>query len=104
MSDWFDGEGSGKQADVKTLMDSGVPDLLWRMVDAGALVSVGRTSDGGAVSFTVTMDGRWRREYFRDSDDATDWLLTAVAAVEAEAERLSASPGSRKRSRRARDT
>lgn len=103
MTDWFDDGGSGRLVDVKAVMDSGVPELLWRIVEAGALVSVGRTSDGGALGVTVTLDGKWRREYFRDSDEATDWLLGAVDAVEAEAERLAASPGRGKRSRRTRD-
>lgn len=103
MSDWFEDGSASKEVDVKALMDSGVPDLFWRIVEAGALVSVGRTSDGGALGVTVTLDGRWRREYFRDSDEATDWLLGAADAVEAEAERLAASPGRGKRSRGRRD-
>lgn len=97
---WFDEDGGGSEVDVEALMDSGVPSLLWRIVSAGALVSVGRTSDGGALSITVTLDGRWKRQYFRDSDDATDWLARAAAGVEDEAERLAASSGPRKRTRR----
>lgn len=100
MSSWFDEAGSGSQVDVEALMDSGVPVLIWRIVGAGALVSIGRTSDGGALGITVTLDGRWRREYFRDSDEATDWLARAAQAVEDESERLSASSGPRKRQRR----
>lgn len=95
---FFDEQGSGSAVDVPALMDSGVPELLWRIVAAGALVSVGTTSDGGALGVTVTLDGRWRREYFRDAEEATDWLLRAAAAVEQEAP--SASSGPRKRSRR----
>lgn len=97
---WFDEDGGGAQVDVAALMDSGVPEVLWRIVTAGALVSIGRTSDGGALGITVTLDGRWKRQYFRDSDEATDWLLHAASAVEEEAERSSASSGPRKRSRR----
>lgn len=96
---FFDEQGSGSAVDVESLMDSGVPSLLWRIVAAGALVSVGRTSDGGALGITVTLDGRWRREYFRDSDEATDWLARAAAAVEDESDRPSASSGRRRRSR-----
>jgi len=102
MTDWFEEGGASKAVDVATVMDSGVPELLWRLVTAGALVSIGRTSDGGALGVTVTLDGRWRREYFRDSDEAVDLLLGAVEAVEAEAERLAASGGRRKRERGAR--
>ena len=97
---WFDEAGSGSAVDVESLMDSGVPALMWRIVTAGALVSVGRTSDGGALGVTVTLDGKWRREYFRDSDEMTDWMARAAQAVEEESERLAASSGSRKRSRR----
>lgn len=95
---FFDEQGTGNAVDVEALMDSGVPSLLWRIVTAGALISIGRTSDGGALGITVTLDGRWRREYFRDADEAVDWLIRAAEAVEAEAS--SASPGPRKRPRR----
>ena len=97
---WFDEDAGGSAVDVSALMDSGVPDLLWRIVEAGALVSIGRTSDGGAVGITVTLDGRWKRGYFRDSEDAGAWLGPAAQAVEEEAERLAASSAPRKRSRR----
>lgn len=96
---WFDGSGAGSAVDVSAVMDSQVPELLWAVVEAGALVSVGRTSDGGALAITVTMDGKWRREYFRGSDDAIAWLMEAVEAVERESERLSASSGPRSRPR-----
>lgn len=99
VSSWFEEQGAGGKVDVVALMDSGVPEVLWRIVEAGALVSVGRTSDGGALGITVTLDGRWRREYFRDSEEATSWLLGAAEAVEAESERLSASSGRGSRSR-----
>lgn len=95
---FFDEQGTGSAVDVAALMDSGVPEVLWRIVTAGALVSIGRTSDGGALGITVTLDGRWRREYFRDADEAVDWLLRAAEAVEQEAP--SASSGRQKRSRR----
>lgn len=94
---WFDENGNGSAVDIPALMDSGVPETLWRIVAAGALVSIGRTSDGGALGITVTLDGRWRREYFRDSEEAVSWLLEAADAVEREAS--SASPGPRKRTR-----
>jgi|SRR5687768_3481655 len=103
MTDWFEDGGTGQAVDVATLMDSQAPDILWAIVEAGALVSVGRTSDGGALGVTVTMDGRWRREYFRSSEDLVDWLAGAATAVSEEAERLAASPGRGKRPRRARE-
>lgn len=97
---WFDEAGHGGTVDVEALMDSGAAGLLWRIVTAGALVSVGRTSDGGALGITVTLDGAWRREYFRDSDELTDWLARAAAAVEEEAPKVAASSASRRRARR----
>lgn len=100
MSDWFDAAGHGSPVDVAAVMDSGVPEVLWRIVAAGALVSMGVTSDGGALGITVTLDGRWRRDYFRDSDEATSWLLAAAEAVERAPAPPPASSGTRRRTRR----
>lgn len=99
MTDWLDGGGSGSAVDVPALMDSDAPALAWRVVQAGALVSFGRTSDGGALSVTVTIDGRWRRDYFRDSEALTEWLTGAAEFAEASAGDLDASPSRRSRSR-----
>ena len=97
---WFDAAGGGKPVDVKALWDSGVPDLLAELVQLGAMVSAGTTSDGGALGLTVTLDGRWRREYFRESEPAVEWLYEAAAAVRDEVEARPASPGRRQRTRR----
>lgn len=67
--------------DVPAIFDSSVPDLCAELVQMGVLVSIGTTRDRGALSITVTSDGRWRRGYFRSSEDATDWLRLAVSAV-----------------------
>lgn len=96
---WFDEAGAGQQVDVAALMDSGVTDPLWVIVQGGALVSIGRTSDGGALGITVTMDGRYRREYFRETDELLDWLGAAAEAVGEEAVRLAASSAPRSRPR-----
>lgn len=96
---WFEDGGSARSVDVKAMFDSALPELVARIVASGALVAIGTTSDGGALGITVTMDGRWRREYFRDSDEAMDWLLGAAEAVEGEAARLAASPAQRSRGR-----
>lgn len=97
---WFDEAGNGDPVDVAALLDSRVPVLVGGIVGAGALVSIGTTSDGGALGITVTLDGRWRREYFRDSEAATEWLEQALQAVLAEFRDSPASSGRRKRSRR----
>lgn len=103
MSDWLDEGTAGKAVDVAAVMDSDAATLAWRVVAAGALLSFGRTSDGGALGVTVTIDGRWRREYFRDTEELVGWLAGAADFAEAEAERESASPSRRKRTRGTRD-
>lgn len=103
MSDWLDQGTAGKTVDVAAVMDSAAGDLAWRVVQAGALLSFGRTSDGGALGVTVTIDGRWRREYFRDAEELTEWLTGAAEFAEEEAAREAASPSRRKRTRGLRD-
>jgi hypothetical protein len=99
MSDWLDGGGAGQSVDVAALLDSKAAELAWRVVQAGALLSFGRTSDGGALGVTVTIDGRWRREYFRATEELEAWLEGAAEFAELEEERLAASPARRKRER-----
>lgn len=99
MSDWLDQGGTGAAVDVAAVMDSDAPELLWRIVAAGCLVGIGRTSDGGALSVTITLDGRYRRQYFRDSEELVVWLKGAVEFAEDEAEARAASPVRRKRTR-----
>ena len=100
MTDWLDGGGSGSQVDVAAVMDSAAGDLAWRVVQAGALLSFGRTSDGGALGVTVTIDGRYRREYFRAADELVDWLTGAAEYAESVAEDASSAPRRRSRGRR----
>jgi hypothetical protein len=102
MTDWLDEGGTGSAVDVAALMDSAAAELAWRVVGAGALLSFGRTSDGGALGVTVTIDGRYRREYFRNAEDLVDWLTGAAEFAEAMAEREPAGSGRRKRQRGAR--
>lgn len=104
MSDWLDEGGRGSAVDVPALMDSAAAEQAWRIVQAGALLSFGRTSDGGALGVTVTIDGRWRREYFRDAEELTDWLRGGADYAESVADDLAASSARRKRSRGSRGT
>ncbi len=83
MSDWFDGDRGNALVDVAEMMADGADVNLFRCVQAGALVSIGMTRDGGAVSVTVTLDGKWRREYFHNSDQLTLWSEDAAGAVAA---------------------
>lgn len=102
--DWFDeGGGPGNRVDSTALLDD-ASEHLWPIVDAGALVSLSLTRDGGALGVTITVDGRWRREYFRESEEIRDWLTAALEPIRLEVERTAASaaPGTRSRSRRGR--
>lgn len=101
MSDWFEDGGSGKAADVQLLLDGhGVLDALVEIISLGALVSLGTTSDGGAMGLTITLDERRRREYFRDVEELRSWLAEALPAIREVVERSTASPAPRKRQRR----
>lgn len=102
MSDWFEVGGSGKELDVPALFDGPSAEGIWSLVQCGALVSLGTTSDGGALGVTVTVDGRWRREYFRDAEDLLTWLSEALPAVRLAREASAASSVPRTRSRRPR--
>lgn len=102
VSDWFEGGGNGSPVDVRALLDAECTSVLWDIVGLGALVSLGTTADGGALGVTVTVDGRWRRVYVRDTDDLAAYVSEAFPAVEAALGGPSASPGSRKRTRSAR--
>lgn len=97
--DWFEGGGSGKKVDVAALLDSQGALALWEVVEIGALLSIGMTRDGGALGVTVTVDGRWRREYFRDPEDLAMWMSEALPAVRAACEAAAASSVADKRAR-----
>jgi hypothetical protein len=103
VTDWLEEGTAGKAVDVAAIMDSAAGELAWRVVQAGALLSFGRTSDGGALGVTVTIDGRWRREYFRDAEDLTEWLTGAADFAEEWAASEAASSSRRKRTRGLRD-
>jgi hypothetical protein len=82
MSDgWFEANGRGQVVDCASLFDSKASDLVWEIVQLGGLVSIGTTRDGGACGVTVTADSKWRREYFRETDELIPWLVDATTAV-----------------------
>lgn len=83
-STWFDaGTSGGGVADVSAVLDPAALDAIVRLVGRGALVSVGTTRDGGAVGVTVTYDGQWRREYFRDAVPLSEFLGGAEDQLDA---------------------
>lgn len=79
--DWFDGGNGGSAVDVAAVLDCDGWSGLLEITQLGALVALGTTRDGGALGVTVTVDGRWRRGYFRDGVELTDWVAEAVPAV-----------------------
>lgn len=102
MDDWFDAGGRGSPVDVAAALDGKGWEHIVAMVAAGALVSIGTTSDGGALGVNVTVDGRSRREYFRDGAELGEWLEGGLGPVLDAAELARgarASSGSRKRPR-----
>lgn len=101
MSDWFAGNGNGQPCDAAALV-SDASDAFGELCKLGALVSVGTTSDGGALGVTVTLDGRWRREYFRRTEEMLPWLADAIEAVSAAPPPADAPSGPRMRPRRTR--
>lgn len=98
MSDWFAGNGGGTPVDAAALV-SDAGDAVGELVRLGALVSIGSTSDGGALGITVTLDGRWRREWFRDTEPMLTWLAGAVEAVKSSPPPADAPSAPRLRSR-----
>ena len=102
MPDWFDDTAAASRVDVVKMLDSTAGGGIHELVAAGALVSMGLTSDGGALGVTVTVDGRWRREYFRDEDALGLWIAEALPAVRSARGLDSPSSGGAPRSRRSR--
>jgi hypothetical protein len=100
--DWFESGGGGLPLDVVALLDSAAADGIAVLVGLGALVSLGTTRDGGALGVTVTVDGRWRREYFRQSEELTGWIAEAIPAVREAVEALASSAARSPRARRSR--
>jgi hypothetical protein len=71
------------------------------LVDMGCLVSLSRSRDGGAVSVTVTFDGEWEREWFRDAESANlqleEWRETLAPLARADGHSPAANQGTRRR-------
>lgn len=103
MTDWFDVGRASSPVDVGALLDSEkVGAHLVGCIEHGALVSIGRTSDGGALSVTVTLDGRYRREYFRHQEELELWFEQALDAVASAPPTASRGRGSGQRGTRGR--
>lgn len=81
MSSFFTATGNGAEVDAAEMLAGLGAQGITELVDAGALVSIGKTRDGGALGVTVTVDGEWRREYFRQQDEMLAWIAQALPAV-----------------------
>lgn len=99
---WLDGGTSGSPVDVTKCLDNSAFRLVCEVIEAGALVSFGTTSDGGALGITITVDGAWRREYVRDETEFELLMSEAAPEVIEAATQARASAAQRKRSRTAR--
>jgi len=73
--------GRKSSVDVVALLDSDGWAALLECIQLGALVGLGTTADGGALGVTITVDGAWDREYFRDSEELKDWMAEAMPVV-----------------------
>lgn len=104
MDDFFSARKVGMACDLVEMVDVTFAEQARALVAGGALVSIGTTRDGGALSITVTHNGQWRREYLTSVDDLRAFLNAAQVAVEAAGPPVPAPTyqGSNTRARRAR--
>lgn len=75
---------SGDPVSPALVLEPGVVGMLVAVLELGALVSFGVSRDGGSMSCTVTFNGAWDREWFREPQPLFDWLTAAAAAIEEE--------------------
>jgi hypothetical protein len=62
-------------------LDATASEYIASLVQAGCLVSIFRTSDGGALGVSVTLDGEHEKEYFRLPVELHEWLREVDEAV-----------------------
>lgn len=67
--------------DPATLLDATATEYIASLVQAGCLVSIYRTSDGGAMGVSVTLDGEQEKEWFREPEELASWLRDVDQAV-----------------------
>lgn len=78
MPNW---NGNGKaQVNVSHLLDATTMEHLIALVELGALVSIGTSRDGGALSIHVKAGDIKNREWFRSDDELHEWLSDGVEA------------------------
>lgn len=67
--------------EVASFLDATATEYLASLVQAGCLVSLYRTSDGGALGVSVTLDGEQEKDYFRTPEELAEWLREVDQAV-----------------------
>lgn len=92
----------GPAVDVGALLDVSSVEYLSGLVELGVLVSLSRSRDGGAFAVTITYDGDYVREWFREAEELHDWLKEALEELTHEIGAASTDHGPRKRSRKPR--
>jgi hypothetical protein len=63
------------------MLDATATEYIASLVQAGCLVSLYRTSDGGALGVSVTLDGEQEKDWFRDPVELAEWLREVDQAV-----------------------
>lgn len=76
------GKRAGSVVDPAVLLEPGVVTWLHALLSLGALVSFGLSRDAGSMSATVTYDGEWDREWFRDPVELGSWLSDAASRID----------------------
>lgn len=75
-------DGSSPQAvDVENLLDATTLEYLQLLVASGALVSIGTSRDGGALSVHVKAGDVKNRDWFRSDEDLHEWLAEGCRAL-----------------------
>jgi len=69
------------QVDCAAFLDATTSEYVASLVQAGCLVSIFRTSDGGAFGCSVTLDGENEKEYHRVPEELHEWLREVDSAV-----------------------
>lgn len=88
--------GRGPSVDVGAVLEPGAVEYLVAIIESGALVSLGRTRDGGAMSITCTVDGNYEREWVRTPEEACEFLREVDAYLTSKPE----APPSQRRARK----
>jgi hypothetical protein len=71
------------QIDPAAFLDASAAEYIASLVASGCLVSLYRTSDGGAFGISVTLDGEQEKEYHRVPEELVEWLREVDEAVTA---------------------